>query len=62
VIWMQLGYCQNALGLTALANESFEQVRQLNPHNREVAAALLESTRLGLGRRFSRFCRRVLRR
>ena len=62
VIWMQLGYCQSALGLTTLANESFEKVRQLNPQNREVAAALLQSTRLGLAGRFSRFWRRVLRR
>jgi tetratricopeptide (TPR) repeat protein len=62
VIWLQLGYCQSALGLTTMANESFEQVRQLNPHHREVAAALLESTRPGLIRKFSRFWRRVLRR
>jgi len=61
VIWLQLGYCQTALGLTALANESFEQVRQLNPHDRDVTAAILESTQLGLGRRILRFWRRVLR-
>ena len=62
VIWLQLGYCQAALGLTTLANESFEQVRQLNPNDRNVAAALLESTHLGLAGRFFRFCKRVLRR
>jgi tetratricopeptide (TPR) repeat protein len=62
VVWLQLGYCQTALGLTALATESFEQVRQLDPQNREVTAALLESTRLRPTRRFHRFCRRVFRR
>ncbi len=61
-VWLQLGHCQAALGLATLANESFEQVRQLNPHDRDVVAALLQSTRSGLTARFSRFWRRVLRR
>ena len=62
VIWLQLGHCQTALGLVALATESFEQVRQLDPHNREVAAALLGSARASTRQRMSRLWRRVFRR
>ncbi len=61
-IWLQLGYCQVALGLTAQATESFEQVRQLDPRNREVATALLESARVRPIRRLYRVCRRMFRR
>ena len=60
VVWLQLGHCQAALGLTTMANESFEQVRQLNPHDRDVTAAVRQSTQLGLGAKFSRFWRRLL--
>jgi len=61
VVWLQLGYCQTALGLTVQATESFEQVRQLDPQNYEVTAALLESTQLRPTKRFFRLCRRMFR-
>jgi len=31
VVWLQLGYCQQALGMVALAGESFQQARELDP-------------------------------
>jgi tetratricopeptide (TPR) repeat protein len=32
VIWLQLGRCQMALGMTVAAEESYAQARQLDPH------------------------------
>lgn len=40
--WLQLGLCQQALGLVPAAQMSFEQVLQLNPHSRDAAQALRE--------------------
>ncbi|HVM60257.1 MAG TPA: tetratricopeptide repeat protein [Verrucomicrobiae bacterium] len=60
-LWLQMGYCQVALGLTEIAAESFEQVRQLDPNNREIAEALLESAQVGRVTRFFRSLRRIVR-
>lgn len=38
--WLQAGRCQSALGLIVLAENSFTQARQLDPHCIEAAAAL----------------------
>jgi tetratricopeptide (TPR) repeat protein len=43
VIWVQLARCQRALGLTALARESFTQAGQLDAHCPLVMAATLEA-------------------
>lgn len=40
VVWLQLGRCQQALGMTALAQTSYEQALQLDPHCREADHAL----------------------
>jgi len=47
-IWLQLGVCQQALGLAVPARNSFEQALQLNPHDR-VADRLLIEQRQGQG-------------
>jgi tetratricopeptide (TPR) repeat protein len=47
-VWLQLGCCQAALGLTVAAHNSFEQARQLNPGCAAVHTALHELAPLGL--------------
>ena len=32
LLWLELGHCQQALGLVGPARNSFAQARQLNPH------------------------------
>lgn len=39
-VWLQLGKCQEALGMVGLAQTSYEQVLQLNPHCRVARNAL----------------------
>jgi Flp pilus assembly protein TadD len=39
VIWLQLGYCQQALGMIAVAGESFVQARELDPRCVEATMA-----------------------
>jgi len=59
VLWLELGHCQQALGLTGLAKKSFVQARELNPHSgAEAALEQLSQTSLGsrlrgIWRRFS---------
>jgi tetratricopeptide (TPR) repeat protein len=42
VVWLQLGLCQQALGLVEPARMSFEQARQLNPRCAAAATGLAE--------------------
>ncbi|HUJ71767.1 MAG TPA: tetratricopeptide repeat protein [Verrucomicrobiae bacterium] len=61
-LWLQLGYCQVALGLASVAKNSFDQALQLNP---QCHAAVVASAKLGgdgLLRRFFRRCRGALQR
>ena len=51
VVWLQLGYAQQALGLAGPAQHSFTQARQLNPQSREAQTALAALAQLGLGSR-----------
>ena len=46
-VWMQTGSCQMALGLIVLAENSFTQARQLNPHCTEATLALENISRAG---------------
>jgi tetratricopeptide (TPR) repeat protein len=48
VVWLQLGRCQQALGLAAAAQNSYEQARQLDPGCCEAAAALAELSEFGI--------------
>jgi tetratricopeptide (TPR) repeat protein len=42
VLWLEVGRCQEALGLTALAQASYEQALQLQPGCEDAARALRE--------------------
>ncbi len=41
VLWLQLGECQQALGMVGPARLSFTQAQQLNPHAQEASLALV---------------------
>ena len=43
LLWLELGQCQQALGLIGPARNSFTQARQLNPQCREAGLALIRS-------------------
>ncbi|MCL5097189.1 MAG: tetratricopeptide repeat protein [Candidatus Omnitrophica bacterium] len=58
VVWLQLGYCQQALGLTGRARQSFEQARQLRPGCDAADAALLQLECGGLWGRLAGWWRR----
>jgi tetratricopeptide (TPR) repeat protein len=57
VVWMQLGYCQQGLGLFGPAQHSFVQARQLDPRATTVAVTAVLQSNTGI---FSRL-RGVLR-
>lgn len=48
VLWLELGQCQLALGLTRAAERSFEQARQLNPDCAQARVGLARAARIGL--------------
>jgi tetratricopeptide (TPR) repeat protein len=56
-LWLELGHCQQALGLTSLAKKSFVQARELNPRS-QAEAALQQLSRIGLGSRVRGLWRR----
>jgi tetratricopeptide (TPR) repeat protein len=45
VLWLELGRCQQALGLVKPARQSFAQARQLEPHSVALRVALLQLER-----------------
>jgi tetratricopeptide (TPR) repeat protein len=47
VLWLELGRCQEALGLAAAARKSFAQARQLNPQCEQAREAMNELSRRG---------------
>jgi len=51
--WLELGRCQQALGLTGPAAHSYAQARQLQPHHPDVMRAVLELANVS---GFSKFC------
>lgn len=59
LLWLELGKCQQALGLAAPALNSFTQARQLNPRCEEARRGLTEAAHTGLGRRVAGLWRRV---
>lgn len=60
LLWLELGHCQQALGMFGPARNSFAQARQLNPHSREVELALAGLSGSGFGSRLRGFWRRAL--
>ncbi|HIL71751.1 MAG TPA: tetratricopeptide repeat protein [Verrucomicrobia bacterium] len=59
ILWLQLGYCQQDLGLFNAAGQSFTQARELIPENIEIIQALLDHSQMGwwqgIHRRLTRF-------
>lgn len=47
LVWLELGRCQRALGLVTPARRSYDQARQLDPHNAEVNLAIGELSASG---------------
>jgi tetratricopeptide (TPR) repeat protein len=60
LLWLELGQCQQALGLVGAARNSFSQARQLNPQCRDAGAGLARLSTTSLFSRlrgwWRRFC------
>ena len=61
-LWLELGQCQQALGLVGPALNSFKQARQLNPHCHEADTAFAHLSSAGVGSRLRGWWRRVFSR
>jgi tetratricopeptide (TPR) repeat protein len=59
LIWLELGLCQQALGLVGPAQISFHQARQLNPHCQAADLALVRLSGTGLFARLRGLCRQL---
>jgi tetratricopeptide (TPR) repeat protein len=59
LLWLQLGECQQALGLLGSARTSFMQAQQLNPQSTAVKTAVTELSGSSLGSRLRGLWRRV---
>jgi Flp pilus assembly protein TadD len=58
-LWLELGQCQQALGLVGSARESFGTARQLSPHCTEASLELARLTNAGLWSRLRGLFRRL---
>ena len=58
VLWLELGRCQQALGLVSLAKNSFAQAQELNP-DCQARVALEQVSRIGLAARVRGLWRRL---
>src|SRR5438093_449444 len=61
VLWLELGQCQQALGLIGPAKNSFVQAQQLKPDS-DASEAMAKLARAGLGSRLRGWWRRLARR
>jgi tetratricopeptide (TPR) repeat protein len=61
-LWLEVGRCQQALGLETLARNSFNQAQELNPQCNEAIVALAELSQGGLVRRLRGWWRRISKR
>ena len=59
LLWLELGRCQQALGLAGPARHSFEQARQLNPKCYDATQALTALAGMGIGTRVRGWWRRL---
>jgi cytochrome c-type biogenesis protein CcmH/NrfG len=48
LLWLELGHCQQAVGLVGPAQVSFMQARQLNPNSQAVNDALHGVSQVGM--------------
>jgi tetratricopeptide (TPR) repeat protein len=58
LLWLELGHCQQALGLVGPARQSFTQAQQLNPQCRHAGLALSQLARTGIAARVRGWWRR----
>jgi hypothetical protein len=58
VLWLELGQCQQALGLLTPARNSFGIARQLNPSCTEISMKLASLSNVGMAARFRDWLRR----
>ena len=57
--WLELGLCQETLGLAGTAEKSLSRARELNPHNRAAAEGLARLGARGAGDRVMGWWRRL---
>lgn len=62
LLWLELGRCQQAIGLVALARNSYTQARQLNPQCTETRDALARLSDVGFWTRLGGWCRQLFSR
>lgn len=62
LLWLQLGQCQEALGLVVPARNSYEQARQLNSDCSEADLALTRLANSGMGTQVRGWWRRLFNR
>jgi tetratricopeptide (TPR) repeat protein len=62
LLWLELGQCQQALGLVGAARDSFGLARQLNPACREVSIRLASLSEVGISSRIRGWFRRLFSR
>jgi tetratricopeptide (TPR) repeat protein len=62
LLWLELGRCQQALGLAGPARHSFEQARQLKPNRYEAGQAMAKLSGMGVGTRLRGWWRRLFNR
>jgi len=62
LLWLELGQCQQAIGLVGPARNSFTQARQLNPQCREADVALKAASTMRLWSRLWGCCHRIFSR
>jgi cytochrome c-type biogenesis protein CcmH/NrfG len=62
LLWLELGQCQQALGLVSLAENSFTQAQQLNPQCREAGLALIQLSHKGFWPRARAWWRQLFNR
>ena len=62
LLWVELGRCQQAVGLLGSAKNSFLQAQQLNPHAPESDLALIQLSQKGLLARLGAWCRQLFNR
>src|SRR6266481_1596808 len=60
LLWLELGQCQQSLGLVGAAKDSFGLARQLNPGCHEISLKLARLSHVGFSSRARGWFRRVL--
>jgi len=62
LLWLEQGYCQQALGMVGVAENSFRQARQLNKNCPEIERALMQVSQIGLLARWRGHLREIFKR